>query len=166
MHPTLLTLRVVDSRSKLPDASRGPRKESIVRIGRTTPCILDALSCQSLTVPHSNRFTPSIVSISISRRDRLSLLQSFLEMREESPTVYPMREREQNRAQRSDHRGGDPDQMMDVLLALDRMLVEVSMHLYKLPRHERLAMRKQNRHLHKTVRQHLPRLLKRSTRRP
>ena len=80
--------------------------------------------------------------------------------------MYPMREREQNRAQRSDHRHGDPNQMMDVLLALDRMLVEVSMHLYKLPRHEQLAMRKQNRHLHKTVRQHLPRLLKRSARRP
>ena len=51
--------------------------------------------------------------------------------------------------------------MMDVLLALDRMLVEVSMRLYNLPRHEQLAMRKQNRHLHHTVRQHLPRLLKR-----
>jgi hypothetical protein len=56
--------------------------------------------------------------------------------------------------------------MMDVLLALDRMLVEVSMRLYNVPRHEQLAMRKQNWHLHKTVRQHLPSLLKRSSRRP
>jgi hypothetical protein len=80
--------------------------------------------------------------------------------------VYPMVEREQNKALRSNHRGSDPSQMMDVLLALDRMLVEVSMRLYNLPRGEQRAMRKQNRHLHKTVRQHLPRLLKRSSRRP
>jgi hypothetical protein len=153
-------------RSKLPEASLGPRKESIGRIGQTAPCILDALSCQSFTVPHSNRFTPSIVSISIARCDPLSLLESFLEMREGSPTVYAMREREQNRAQRSDHREGDPNQMMDVLLALDRMLVEVSMRLYNLPRHEQLAMRKQNRHLHRAVREQLPHLLKSSRRRP
>ena len=49
--------------------------------------------------------------------------------------------------------------MLDVLLALDRMLVEVSMRLYNVPRHDRLTMRKQNRHLHAAVRQHLPRLL-------
>ncbi len=53
---------------------------------------------------------------------------------------------------------GNPRQMLDILLALDRMLVEV-------PRHDRLTMRKQNRHLHAAVREHLPRLLKRSRRR-
>jgi len=58
----------------------------------------------------------------------------------------------------------DPRQMLDVLLALDRMLVEVSMRLYNIPRHDRLTMRKQNRHLHAAVREHLPRLLKRSRR--
>jgi len=60
----------------------------------------------------------------------------------------------------------DPRQMLDVLLALDRMLVEVSMRLYNVPRHDRLSMRKQNRHLHAAVREQLPRLLKRSRRRP
>jgi hypothetical protein len=44
------------------------------------------------------------------------------------------------------------------------MLVEVSMRLYNLPRHEQSAMRKQNRRLHRTVREHLPRLLKSSRR--
>jgi hypothetical protein len=53
----------------------------------------------------------------------------------------------------------DPEQMMDVLLALDRMLVEVSMHLYNVPWRDRFTMRKQNRRLHAAVRQHLPRLL-------
>lgn len=53
----------------------------------------------------------------------------------------------------------DPNEMLDVLLALDRMLVEVSMRLYKVPRRDRFAMRKHNRRLHDAVRQHLPRLL-------
>lgn len=54
----------------------------------------------------------------------------------------------------------DPNEMLDVLLALDRMLVEVSMRLYKVPQRDRFTMRKHNRRLHDTVRQHLPRLLK------
>jgi hypothetical protein len=54
----------------------------------------------------------------------------------------------------------DPNEMLDVLLALDRMLVEVSMRLYNVPRRDRFTMRKQNRRLHDAVRQHLPRLLK------
>jgi hypothetical protein len=86
-------------------------------------------------------------------------------MREKNQTVDPMTEREQNRVRKPNRREGDPRQMMDVLLALDRMLVEVSMRLYNLPRHEQLAMRKQNRRLHRTVRKHLPRLLKSSRRR-
>ena len=53
----------------------------------------------------------------------------------------------------------DASEMLDVLLALDRMLVEVSMGLYKVPRRDRFTMRKQNRRLHDAVRQHLPRLL-------
>ncbi|GEM_PF-3463122 len=54
----------------------------------------------------------------------------------------------------------DPAEMLDQLLALDRMLIEVSMRLYKVPRRERFTMRAQNRRLHDAVRQHLPRLLK------
>lgn len=53
----------------------------------------------------------------------------------------------------------DPQEMMDTLLALDRMLVEVSMRLYNVPRRDRFTMRKHNRHLHAAVRQQLPRLL-------
>jgi hypothetical protein len=55
--------------------------------------------------------------------------------------------------------------MMDVLLALDRMLVEVSMRIYNVPRRDRSTMRKQNRRLHDAVREHLPRLLKPARRR-
>lgn len=80
--------------------------------------------------------------------------------------MCPMTQREQKRSHTSHHRGTDPRQMMDVLLALDRMLVEVSMRLYNLPQHEQSAMRKQNRHLHRAVREQLPRLLKSSRRRP
>ena len=54
----------------------------------------------------------------------------------------------------------DPAEMLDHLLALDRMLIEVSMRLYKVPRRDRFTMRAQNRRLHDAVRQHLPRLLK------
>lgn len=54
----------------------------------------------------------------------------------------------------------DASEMLDVLLTLDRMLVEVSMRLYNIPRRDRFTMRAQNRRLHDAVRQHLPRLLK------
>lgn len=53
----------------------------------------------------------------------------------------------------------DPTQMLDVLLALDRMVVEVSMHLYDVKRHERSTIRRNNRRLHAAVRKQLPRLL-------
>ena len=55
-----------------------------------------------------------------------------------------------------------PSQMLDVLLALDRMVVEVSMHLYNVKRQERSKIRHSNRRLHAAVRKQLPRLLKRS----
>ena len=87
-------------------------------------------------------------------------------MLEDNHTMHPMTKREQNTVREPNHRGGDPRQMMDALLALDRMLVEVSMCLYNVPRQEQLAMRKQNRRLHRTVREHLPRLLESSRRRP
>jgi hypothetical protein len=53
----------------------------------------------------------------------------------------------------------DPEEMMDTLLTLDRMLVEISMRLYNVPRRDRFTMRKHNRRLHAAVRQQLPRLL-------
>jgi hypothetical protein len=51
---------------------------------------------------------------------------------------------------------------VDMLLALDRMVVEVSMQLYNLNRRERSRMRRQNRRLHAAVREHLPRLPQRA----
>src|ERR1022692_580916 len=50
----------------------------------------------------------------------------------------------------------DPKQILDVLLTLDRMLVEVSMRPYNLPQHERFSVPAQNRRLHAAVKQHLP----------
>ena len=56
----------------------------------------------------------------------------------------------------------DPSQMLDFLLALDRMVVEVSMHLYNVGRQDRLQIRHSNRRLHAAVRKQLPQFLKRS----
>lgn len=58
----------------------------------------------------------------------------------------------------------DPSQMLDVLFALDRMVVEVSMHLYNVERRDRAKIRGSNRRLHAVVRKQLPRLLKQSGR--
>ncbi|SPE44203.1 hypothetical protein SBA7_300046 [Candidatus Sulfotelmatobacter sp. SbA7] len=52
----------------------------------------------------------------------------------------------------------DRNQVLDILLALDRMVVELSMRVYNIPRRDRFIMRKQNRRLHAAVREHLPRL--------
>jgi hypothetical protein len=54
----------------------------------------------------------------------------------------------------------DPRRMLEVLLALDRMVVEVSMHLYNVERQERSKIRHSNRRLHAAVRKQLPRLLR------
>ncbi len=55
------------------------------------------------------------------------------------------------------HRG-DPNGMLDILLALDRSIVEFSMGLYNVPRRDRALMREQNRRLHRALRNRLPRL--------
>ena len=47
----------------------------------------------------------------------------------------------------------DPKQILDVLLTLDRILVEVSMRPYNLPQHERFSVPAQNRRLHAAVKQ-------------
>lgn len=60
----------------------------------------------------------------------------------------------------------DPSRMLDVLLALDRMVVEVSMHLYNVAHRDRTRIRGNNRRLHAAVRKQLPRLLKNSSRNP
>lgn len=65
-------------------------------------------------------------------------------------------------ASNHDVRQNDANEMLDILLALDRMLVEVSMRLYNVPGRDRSRVRRQNRRLHSVVKQHLPRLLKSS----
>lgn len=56
----------------------------------------------------------------------------------------------------------DPSRALDVLLALDRMVVEVSMHLYDVKRKDRSTIRHNNRRLHAAVRKQLPKILRRS----
>jgi len=53
--------------------------------------------------------------------------------------------------------GSNTNTMLDTLLALDRAVVELSMHIYNVPAGERFAMREQNQRLHDAVREHLPR---------
>jgi hypothetical protein len=53
--------------------------------------------------------------------------------------------------------GPDANTMLDTLLALDRAVVELSMHIYNLPAQDRFVMRQQNQRLHNEVRKHLPR---------
>lgn len=48
---------------------------------------------------------------------------------------------------------------LELLLALDRMVVEVSMQLYEVNPDERSRVRRENRRLHAAVRQQFPRLL-------
>jgi hypothetical protein len=56
-------------------------------------------------------------------------------------------------------RAGDLDRLLNALRALDRTVVEISMHIYKVPPRDRTAMRKQHRRLHDTIRECLPRFL-------
>jgi hypothetical protein len=54
----------------------------------------------------------------------------------------------------------DLDRMLEILSAFDRGVVELSMGLYNVSRHDRMLMRQQNRRLHRALRKCLPRLLK------
>jgi hypothetical protein len=53
----------------------------------------------------------------------------------------------------------DVAKLLDALRTLDRTVVEISMHMYRIPHHDRLAMREQHRRLHDTIRERLPRFL-------
>jgi hypothetical protein len=46
----------------------------------------------------------------------------------------------------------DPNKLRDILLALDRGLMEYSMRLYNIPRRDRSILRAQTRRLHDAVR--------------
>ena len=49
-------------------------------------------------------------------------------------------------------RATDLNELLDLLRALDRTVVEMSMKVYKVPRHDRPAMLEQHRRLHDLVR--------------
>jgi len=53
------------------------------------------------------------------------------------------------------HRG-DPKRILDILLAFDRSMVEISMGLYNVPRRDRALMRRQNRRLHRALKSYFP----------
>jgi hypothetical protein len=110
---------------------------------------------QAFTEIHPHRLGPSIVSISISEFDSVSVNSRVNPMTRQDKRKW-RKLRNQVLSQR------DPNQLLDDLLALDRMLVEVSMRIYNVPRRDRFTMRAHNRRLHDAVREHMPRLLKRS----
>jgi hypothetical protein len=56
-------------------------------------------------------------------------------------------------------RGCESNETLEALLALDRMVIEVSLRAYGVPRGQRSLMRRQNRRLHRQVRAQWPRLL-------
>jgi hypothetical protein len=51
------------------------------------------------------------------------------------------------------------NRLLEVLSAFDRGVVEFSMGLYNVPRRERVAVRQQNRRLHRALKAYAPRLL-------
>ncbi len=60
-------------------------------------------------------------------------------------------------------RPADIDQLLEVIRVLDRSVLEISMHIYRVPRHQRVVMREQHRRLHETIRKRLPRLVRKQT---
>jgi hypothetical protein len=48
----------------------------------------------------------------------------------------------------------DPSKLLNIFLTLDRMVVERSLRVYKIPRHQRSIVREQNRRLHDAIRGH------------
>jgi len=50
---------------------------------------------------------------------------------------------------------GDLNEMLDLLFAFDRAVVEFSIVLYNVPRRDKVAIRQQNRRLHDALRERL-----------
>ena len=48
----------------------------------------------------------------------------------------------------------DPTKLLNMFLELDRLVVERSLHLYKVPHRQRFVLRQQNRQLHAAIRRH------------
>lgn len=56
-------------------------------------------------------------------------------------------------------RASDVNQLLEALCALDRIVIEISMHVYNVPLRDRSALLEQHRHLHTAALQCLPQLL-------
>lgn len=48
-------------------------------------------------------------------------------------------------------RRGDVGELLEAIRALDRSVVEISMHIYKVPSRQRAILRKQHRRLHDII---------------
>lgn len=70
--------------------------------------------------------------------------------------------RDATKVQNTKHsiQAGNPNLPLEILLALDRMVVEVSMHLYNVGSRDRSSMRCHNRRLHAAVKELFPRVPK------
>ena len=79
-------------------------------------------------------------------------------------SIVGQNHRRRHNGSNSNGQAMDAKMPLDVLFALDRMVVEVSMQLYNVNSRDRARMRRENRRLHAAVRQHLPVLLKRRRR--
>ena len=49
--------------------------------------------------------------------------------------------------------GSEPGSVLDAFQVMDRLLIEFSMRLYNIPRHQRMILRGHNQRLHRAVRQ-------------
>lgn len=56
-------------------------------------------------------------------------------------------------------RASDIHKLLNALRALDRIVVEISMHIYKIPWRDRTAMLEQHQCMHEFIRERLPRIL-------
>ena len=58
-----------------------------------------------------------------------------------------------------DARASDVKELLEVFSALDRIVIEISMHVYNVPPRDRSAMLEQHRRLHNAIRQGVPAFL-------
>ncbi len=66
------------------------------------------------------------------------------------------------KARKEGIRPADVDQLLEVIRVLDRGVVEISMHIYQVPRRERALLREQHRRLHEAIRERLPDFVKKA----
>lgn len=56
----------------------------------------------------------------------------------------------------------NPGKLLNIFLTIDRIVVERSLRIYKVPRRQRVIVREQNRRLHEAIKRHRARRSKRS----